>query len=71
MFKTYRYYYEYGNEDDKIKCTEKEWKSIDSAINYAHRYAKGLRFLNVIIEDEDEKVIYTLNSDGIIEDNRK
>lgn len=69
-YTTYRYWFKYGNEDDPIECTTKEWDNLDKAITYAHRYATGVKFDSVEIEDENGKVIYRITSDSLVEDFR-
>lgn len=69
-YTSYRYWYKYGNEDDPIECTDKEWDNLDKAIAYAHRYATGIKFESVEIEDENGKVVYRILQDSTIEDYR-
>lgn len=70
-YTTYRYWFKYGNEDDPIECTDKEWDNLDKAISYAHRYATGVRFAGVEIEDENGKIVYRITTDSIVEDYRE
>lgn len=70
-YTTYRYWFKYGNEEDPIECTTKYWDSLDKAINYAHRYATGVKFESVEIEDENGNLVYRLDSNGVIEDYRE
>ena len=69
-YTTYRFWFKYGNEDDPIECTTKEWDSLDKAINYAHRYATGIKFESVEIEDKNGRVVYRITSNGVVEDFR-
>lgn len=68
MFTTYRYYYKYGNEDDEIMCTFKEFSDFEKAKAYAHRYAKGIKFCGVQIQDSNGNLLYEITSDFIIYD---
>ena len=70
MYTTYRSFYKYGREGDEVELTIKEFDTIEKAINYAHRYAKGIRFVNVQIENEDGKVVYEIIADGGVFDYR-
>lgn len=54
-----------------MDCTWKEWNDLDKAIAYCHRYAKGVRFAGVIVEDEDGNLIYELTDNGIVTDSRQ
>jgi len=63
MYTTTRYFYPRKIEGEQMDCTFKEFADIDKAIKYAHRYAKGLRFAGIQIEDENGKVIYEITSD--------
>lgn len=56
----YKYSYEHGETD----MTFKEWDSLDKAIAYAHRYAKGLKFVAVTVEDENGNVLYEILNHG-------
>lgn len=63
MFTTYRTFYvkEYGGE---CGCTEIEWDSLEKAIAYARRYAKGLRFAGVqIVDNSTDKMVFEITSD--------
>lgn len=71
MFTTCRNWYKYGNEDDIVECTFKDHDTIEKAITYTHRYAKGIKFVSCTIEDETGKVVYELLADGQVYDNRK
>lgn len=71
MFTATRFFFPHGNEDESMNTTIKEYNTIEKAINYAHRYAKGIRFAGVEIEDEKGKLIYEILSDGTVTDYRK
>lgn len=64
MYTTNRYYYRYGNEDDYVDITTKEFDTLDKAIKYADRYATGIRFVSVEVLDEDDNVVYEILQDG-------
>ena len=68
MFTTYRHFFPHGIEGEAMDCTMKEWESLEKAVAYCHRYAKGVRFDSVYIEDEDGELIYEITSNGIITD---
>ncbi len=71
MFTTYRMFYKYGSESDYTDMTIKEFSTIEKAINYAHRYAKGIRFCGVQIENDDGKLVYEITSNGDVYDYRR
>lgn len=71
MYMTTRQFFPHGIEGEEMDCTWLEWEDLDKAIAYCHRYAKGVRFANVTVEDEKGNLIYELNNEGIITDNRK
>lgn len=54
-----------------MDCVIKEWESLQKAIAYIHRYAKGIRFASANVEDENGNTIYEILSDGTITDRRK
>lgn len=64
MYTTNRYYYRYGKEGDYVDMTTKEFNSLEKAINYAERYATGIRFVSVEILDENDNVVYEILQDG-------
>lgn len=70
-YTTIRYFFPHGIEGEAMDCTFKEWKDLDKAIAYCHRYSKGRRFASVEVEDEKGNVIYELNADGKVADNRE
>lgn len=41
---TIRYYYPHGIEGENMRTTVLEWDSLEKAIAYCDRYAKGIRF---------------------------
>lgn len=66
---TTRYFYPHGIEGEAMDCTYKEFDTIEKAINYAHRYNKGMRFAGVQIEElrDDGKLgdmVYEITSDN-------
>lgn len=71
MYMTTRQFFPHGIEGEEMDCTWKEWNDLDKAIAYCHRYAKGVRFAGVIVEDEDGNLIYELTDNGIVTDNRQ
>jgi hypothetical protein len=70
MFYTTRHYYPNGIEGESMSCTFKEFDTIEKAIKYCHRYAKGIRFAGVQVEDEEGFLLYEITSDGDITDYR-
>lgn len=70
MYSTTRHFYPNGIEGEAMDCTFKEFDNIDKAIKYADRYAKGLRFAGVTVEDETGNIIYQITSDFEVIDNR-
>ncbi len=70
MFYTTRHYYPHGIEGESMNCTFKEFDTIEKAIKYCHRYAKGIRFAGVQVEDEEGFLLYEITSDGDITDYR-
>ena len=66
MYRTIRYYYPHGNESEALECTVKEWDNLTKAVAYCHRYARGIRFASVEIEDEQGKQLYEILSDGTV-----
>jgi uncharacterized membrane protein YkoI len=71
MFTTTRHFYPHGAEGEAMDCTFKEFNDIEKAIKYAHRYAKGLRFAGIQIEDESGNIVYEITSDFEVIDSRK
>ena len=70
MYYTTRYCFNYGCETDEIVPTFKAFDTIEKAINYAHKYAKGLRFCSCEIEDEHGKTLYEVLDNGKVYDYR-
>lgn len=62
MYTATRFFYPHGIEGESMDNIIKEFDNIDKAIAYAHRYAKGIRFAGVEIEDENGKTIYEITS---------
>jgi len=71
MFRTTRFFYPHGIEGEAMDNTSKEFNNLDKAINHAKRYATGLRFAGVQVEDEKGDIIYEITSDMEAIDNRK
>ena len=70
MYRTIRYWFKYGNEGDEIECTFLEHKTFEKALKYAERYATGIRFAGVEIEDEEGNTLYEITSSQEITDYR-
>lgn len=60
MYTTSRHWFKYGRETDEMECTFLEHETLDKAITYAHRYAKGVRFASVTVEDEEGNILYEI-----------
>lgn len=60
MYITYRNWLKNGNENDEIVCTRLEHETLEKAISYAHRYAKGIKFVSVTVEDDAGNVLYEI-----------
>lgn len=58
MYITNRYWLKYGNEDDIVECTSKEWYTFDKAIAYCRRYATGIKYVSSEILDEKSNILY-------------
>ena len=69
-YSTTRHFYPHGIEGEAMDCTFKEFNTIEKAIKYADRYAKGLRFAGVQIEDETGNTVYEITSDFEVFDYR-
>lgn len=63
-YTTVREFYKYSYDHGETDMTSKEWDSLDKAIAYAHRYAKGLKFVAVTVEDENGNVLYEILNHG-------
>lgn len=66
MFHVMRSWYKYGREGDEVMITDKYYDTIEKALAYAQRYAKGIRFVMVQIETDDDnmELIYEYLADG-------
>lgn len=64
MYITSRHWFKYGRETDEMECTTLYHETLDKAINYAHRYAKGVRFASVTVEDEKGNILYEICNCG-------
>ena len=64
MYTTTRFYYPNGIEGESMKTTTKEFETLEKAIKYCNRYAKGVRFVGVQVENKKGKTVYELTSDG-------
>lgn len=71
MYTACRHFYPHGIEGEEMDCTLKEFDNIDKAVAYAHRYAKGIRFAGVEIEDENGKTVYEITCDSNVFDERR
>lgn len=71
MFTAIRRYYPNGIEGEEMHITIKEYATIDKAIAYAHRYARGVNFAGVQVESEKGETLYEITSDFEVVDNRK
>lgn len=69
MFTAIRHYYK-NNVCGGMDCTIKEFDTMEQALKYAHRYAKGLRFAGIQVEDENGKLLYEITSDFNVYDYR-
>ena len=58
MFTTYRYTYRYGNEDDPVDATIKEFEDIKKAVKYQRREQNGIRYVSSKIEDDKLNILY-------------
>lgn len=58
MYTTKRYFLRYGNEDDVVDVTTKEFEDFEKALQYARRYCNGRRFLSVEILDDNDNMLY-------------
>ena len=71
MFITTRFFYPRGIEGESMDTTVKEFDSIEKAIKYSYRYARGIRFAGVQVETEDGKLMYEITSDCEVIDYRE
>lgn len=58
-----RFYYPHGIEGESMETTVKEFDTLEKAIKHAHRYAKGIRFAGVWIENQSLELVYEITSD--------
>lgn len=58
MYTTYRFWLKYGNEDDEVMVTTKEWDSITAALKYLRRYQSGIRYVSSEIINEQGATVY-------------
>lgn len=71
MFVVIIHYYKfdlYGGMS--MDCIINEFGTMEQALNYAYRYAKGLRFAGLQVEDESGKLLYEITSDFNVYDYR-
>lgn len=66
MFHVMRSWYKYGHEGDEVMITDKYYDTVEKALAYAERYSKGIRFVMVQIETDDDnmELIYEYLADG-------
>ena len=57
-YTTHRYWLKYGNENDAVECTTKEWETFDKAVAYCRRYATSVKYVSCEILDENDNVLY-------------
>lgn len=70
MYTTFRRYYRYGNETDYIDVTIKEFPTFEKALAYAERYAKGIKFAGVEIDNENYETVYEITEESDVFDYR-
>lgn len=70
MYIVNRFWFKYGNEEDEVECTTKEYDTFEKAYNYCKRYAKGIKFTSCEIEDKNGKLLYEHMATGEINDYR-
>lgn len=58
MYTTHRYWLKYGNEDDEVIVTTKEWDSLTAALKYLRRYQSGIRYVSCEIINELGITVY-------------
>ena len=63
MYTTSRWFYPRGIEGEPMDCTYLHHPTEEAAIRYAHRYAKGLRFCRVIVQDDTGEILYEIIPD--------
>lgn len=62
-YTTTRFYYPHGIEGESMKTTVKEFDTLEKAIKYSQRYAKGIRFAGLWIENQSLELVYEITSD--------
>ena len=60
MFKTFRHYYKNANNRS---VTIKEWDNLDKALAYAKRYAKGSKFIDCKVTNEENTPLYIVTAE--------
>lgn len=59
MYITRRFWLKYGNENDELMCTTKEWDCWEDALTYVQRYQYGNKYQSSEIENaETGNLIY-------------
>lgn len=72
MYYTFRHFYPHGGRiEENHKITKKEFETFEKALAYAHRYAKGERFLWVDIRNDKQQLVYCIHKSGKIDDYRE
>jgi hypothetical protein len=69
-YTTTRFFFPHGIEGESMDCTYKDWNSLEKAVAYCHRYAKGIRFASVEIRDDEGNMVYELLANGTVIDYR-
>lgn len=64
MFTAIRHFYPHGNDGEAMECTFKEYGTVEKAIAYAQRYARGVRFAGVQIQGDSGNTVYEITSDS-------
>lgn len=70
MYTVNRSWFKYGNEEDEVMITTKEYPTFEKALQYGERYRRGVKFVSYEIEDENGKLIYEEFADGKVFDYR-
>ena len=68
MYITNRSWLRYGREDDYVEITTLEHETFEKALKYAQRYARGIKFVNCTIEDEQGNILYEISDYGAREE---
>ncbi len=63
MYSTTRWFYPRGTEGEAMNCTFKDFPTLEKAVAYCRRYATGLRFAGVEVEDASGKIVFRITSD--------